>query len=127
MLPWVPTLKRRDSHAATTLFLAKLLDPSGHEIVAGGIDVDELDAHADARLDDAHHREAFHLLALARQYDPRARFQRQRLAGANEAAAHGNVGSYAGGVRAGFEINELGIRGKRIANRIATVAHATLA
>ena len=51
------------------LSFAHLLDPFGEHIVAGGFDVDEFDAHADARLDDAHHREALHGLPLAREGD----------------------------------------------------------
>ena len=54
------------------LSFAELLDPFGEGIVAGRLDVDEFDAHADARLDDAHYGEALHHLPFARESDPRA-------------------------------------------------------
>jgi hypothetical protein len=55
--------------------------------MARRFDVNEFDAHADARLDDSNYGEALCDLALARERDARARFQRQGLAGANETAA----------------------------------------
>jgi len=51
------------------LSLAHLLDPFGEHVVAGGFDVDEFDAHADTRLDDANHRETLYGLPLASKSD----------------------------------------------------------
>lgn len=47
------------------LALAELVDPAGEEGVAGGFDVDEFDAHANARLHDADDGKAFDVLTLA--------------------------------------------------------------
>ena len=85
--------------------MAKLVDPTGEEVVAGGFDVDEFDAHADSRLYDADDREAFDILTLAGESDPCSRFQREGLGGANEASAQGDIGGHASGLRAGFQIN----------------------
>src|ERR1700758_1119453 len=74
------------------LSFAELVDPFGEDIVAGRLDVNELDAHAYARLDDAHYGKALCHLPFAGESDSRARFQRQRLAGANEATAKRNIG-----------------------------------
>ena len=54
------------------LSFAELLDPFGEDVVAGGFDVDEFDAHANTRLDDAYYSEAFYGLPLSGESDARA-------------------------------------------------------
>ena len=46
--------------------LADLLDPAREDFVVGSFDVDEFDAHADARLENSHGGEGFDDLPLAR-------------------------------------------------------------
>ena len=58
----------------------------------------------------------FHFLVLARHRHTDARIQLHRLTRANEYAAHGNIGSHAGGPGAGFQVEQLNIRRKRVAN-----------
>ena len=87
------------------LTLAKLFDPAGEEVVAGGFDIDEFDAHADARLYDADDGKAFDALTLAGESETRSRFQRERLGGANKASAEGDIGGHAAGLRSCFQID----------------------
>src|SRR6266849_6386700 len=111
---------------AARSFLAELVDPTGERFLAGGFHIDELDAHSDSWLDNAHHRKSFDPLSSTRQRHPRARLQRQWLAGADEAAPEGNIAGDAVRLRAGLQIDELGVRGKRIANSVATITHTRL-
>jgi len=105
--------------------LADLFDPAAEEAVVGAFDVDELDAHADARLEDAHDGERFDLLSLAGQSDAHAGGNRERLAGADEAAAERDIGGDADRACARFHVDNFDIGGEGKANRIATVTYAS--
>jgi hypothetical protein len=105
--------------------LADLVDPAVEEFVVGAFDVDELDAHADAGLEDADDGERFDALCLACQGDADARGDRKRLTGADEAAAERNVGGNTDRARARFHVDDLDIGGERKANRVATVTYAS--
>ena len=105
------------------LAAAEFVEPAGERFLVGGGEVNELDAHADPGLYDAHDHEAFDDLALVGQSHARATAEGQRLAGADEAAAQRNVAGHAGTVGTGFEVDEVGIRGERIADGVAAVAY----
>jgi hypothetical protein len=105
-------------------FPAELREPAGERGIGGGFDVDEFEAHADAGFDDAHHGEGFHTFAFAFQCDAGTGFYGEGLAGADEAAAERKVRGNALGAAAGFEIEDLGVGGKRITNSVAAVAQA---
>src|SRR3981081_3374356 len=87
------------------LTLAELLNPFGEHAVARGFDVDEFDAHTNARLYDAHDSEACDDLSLPGESHAHASFQRQGLAGANKTTAERDIGSHAGSLRPGFQID----------------------
>jgi hypothetical protein len=89
----------------------------------GSGDVEEFDAHADTGLDDADDGEGFDGLVFSFQSDANPGVQKERTAGADEAAAQREVGSDAVGAGAGLEIEDFDIRGKGIANGIAAVAN----
>src|SRR6266446_3983669 len=101
---------------------AELFHPAGQNLIVRGVHINELHAHPDARLHDSNDAQRFHFLVLARHRHASARIQLHRLTRANEYAAHGNIGSHAGGPSAGFHIEQLNIGCKRVANRVAAVA-----
>ena len=112
-----------DGHAGILARLADLFDPAVEDVVVGAFDVDEFDAHADARLENAHDGEGFDLLPFARQRDTHAGGYRERLTGADEAAAERDVGGDADGAASGLHVDEFGVGSEGKANRVATVAH----
>ncbi len=67
--------------------LADLVDPAAENAVERAFDVDELDAHANARLMDAHNGEGFDDLRFSGHNRANAGADRKRFAGANEATA----------------------------------------
>lgn len=85
--------------------MAKLFDPASEEVLAGGFDVDEFDAHANARLYDTDDRKAFYALTLAGESDASSGFQRERLPGTNKASAEGDIRGHAAGLRSCFQID----------------------
>jgi len=116
----------RPALQAAGLAVAELGDPAGENLQVGRGEIDKLYAHADARLYDTHDRESFDDFALVRKRHARAGAYRQRLTGANEAAAEGDIGSDSGTVRARFEINQVRVGGKGITDGVATVSYASL-
>ena len=85
------------------------------------LDIDKFYAHANARFHDPHHSQRFDLLIFSCERDPDAGVRRQRLAGTNKDPTHGQVGSHAIGPRSGFEVQDLDIRCKGIADTKAAV------
>ena len=105
---------------------AELFHPAGQHLIVWRIHIDEFHAHPNARLHDSNDAQRFHFLVLARHRHTDARIQLHRLTRANEYAAHGNIGSHAGGPGAGFQVEQLNIRRKRVANLVAAVADGEL-
>ena len=100
------------------------VDPVGQDRVIRGLKVEELDAEADLGLDDPDGDEALEFLAFAAEAKSRAGTCGELLAGADEAAAKRDVRSDTGDLLAGLEMDEDGIRGEGIADRVAAVANA---
>src|SRR5215472_13281223 len=100
---------------------AELFHPAAQHAIVWLFEVEKLDAHADARLDNAHHAERFELLVFPRQREAHACVGRHGLAGADENSTHREVGGYAFGLRAGFQVQNDDVRGKRIADAKAAV------
>ena len=71
--------------------LSNLFNPALQDFVGGRFNVNELDTHPDARLENANDRQSLDVLPLAGQFDTYARANRKRLAGAYETATQGNV------------------------------------
>jgi len=103
---------------------AKAFDPSRENLVVGRFEIEELRAKADAWLDDADDDESVKDLTLAGEAQTGTRVRGKRLAGANEAATHRYVGSHTNDLRSGIHVNQFGISGEGIADRIAAVAQA---
>ena len=108
------------------LALAELVDPASKNFVATRFEIEELDAHADARFDDADDGESLHNLPFAGKSEAGARLERKRLAGTDKAAAQRDVAGNSVDLVSVFEVDELRIRRKGIANRIATIAYTSL-
>ena len=104
-----------------------MVEPAGEDGDGGGLEVDEFETHADFGLHDADSGESFDAFIFARQGDAGARFHWQRLAGADEAAAEGQVRSYAIRADTGFEIEDFRVRCERITDSVAAVADAGFA
>src|SRR2546430_7653722 len=101
--------------------LAELFDPAAQNAIVRLLEVKKLDPHADARLDDAHHAERFEFLVFPAEGNAHACVRGQRLTGADKNSTHREVRSHALGSRTGFQIQNDGVRGKRIADAEATV------
>ena len=102
--------------------LAEVFDPANEGLVIGRLDIEEFHAYADARLNNADDPQGFDGLFFVAEGDAHSGLQRQGLTGADEAAAHGDIGGDTGRTCAGFEVEKLGIRGKGVANGVAAVA-----
>ena len=105
-------------------FAAELFEPAREDRGGSGFDVQELKAHADSGFDDADHGESFNGFAFARQGNPDTGFDWDRFAGADEAAAEGDIRSDSIGADAGFKIEDFRIGGKRKTDSVAAVAQA---
>lgn len=90
----------------------------------GRFEVEELDAHADTRLDDADDHQGFQGLPFAEKLQTGASMHGQRLAGTHKTAAMGNVGSHALHLLASLQINEFDVGSEWKTNSIAAVANA---
>ena len=101
--------------------LAEVFDPANEGLVIGRLDIEEFHAYADARLNNADDPQGFDDLFFVTEGDAHAGLQRQGLAGADEAAAHGDIGGDTGRTCAGFEVEKHGIRGKGVANGVPPV------
>jgi hypothetical protein len=86
------------------LFTAELFDPAEKNLVGRCFHIQELDAHSDARLNDAHDRESVHDLIFAGHPQADAATLVKGLAGADESAADGKIAGDAAGFRAGFQV-----------------------
>ncbi len=64
--------------------LAELLDPAAQHAIVRLFEIEKLNAHADARLDDAHGAKRFELLVFPGQGDADAGVRGQRFAGAHK-------------------------------------------
>lgn len=102
---------------------AKLIEPARQRLMIRTVEVDEFDAHADARLDDANDSQGLYCLLLAPEGDSDSGADRQRAAGANKTTAHKQVGSDALGARTGLKVENLDVSGKGIADGVAAVAN----
>lgn len=105
------------------LFAAELVDPAEEGLVVGGFNVEKFYAHADARFYDADYGEGFDGLFFVGHGEADAGVQRERLAGADEGAANGQVRGDTAGGGAGFQVKKLGVGGERIADGVAAVAN----
>ena len=101
--------------------LAEMFEPANEGLVIGRLDIEKFYADADTRLNNADDTQRFDGLFFVAEGDAHAGLQRQGLAGADEAAAHGDIGGDTGRTRAGFEVEKLGIRGKGVANGVPPV------
>ena len=101
--------------------LAQLVDPTGQGAFRGRIDIDKLDPHADTGFDDTYNPKCLDLLVLAFQGDARSAIGEQWTGGAHKASAQGEIGSDAFDASAGGQIEEFGVRSKRITNGIAAI------
>lgn len=99
-------------------------DPTRKDFVVRRFDVEELDAHANSGFDDSDYPQSFHGLLLIAEDGAQPSLERKRLAGTNETAAHGDIGGDACNSSAGLKVQELGIGGKGITDRVAPVAHS---
>ena len=104
---------------------AEGINPGGEDFVGGCFEVEEFDAEADARLDDANDDEGFEDLALAGQLQASAAVWRKRLAGANKAAAKGDVGRDAFNLLAGLLVGEFCVGSERVTDGVATVTYTS--
>jgi len=105
--------------------LADLVDPAAENVVERAFDVDELDADADARLQNAHDGECFDGLRFSSHDSANPGADRKRLAGAHEAATERQIGSDAAGAGAGFHVDDLDIGCKGKADGVASVSDAS--
>jgi hypothetical protein len=106
---------------------AELLEPARKGGYGGGLDVDELETHADLGLDDADGGEGFDAFTFASESDAGAGFHGERLAGTHETTTQGKVRGDAFRADAGFEVEHFGVGGERIADGVATVSQADFA
>lgn len=70
---------------------AEVFNQGVEALIVRGLEIEEFDAHADARLDDTDNDEAFENQIVASQFHARAAIKHQGLAGTDKAAALGNV------------------------------------
>src|SRR5215467_6940951 len=94
--------------------LAKLFHPAAQHAVVRLLKIEKLNAHADTRLDNAHRSKRFKFLVFPCQGDADTRVGGQRLAGANENPAHGEVRGYTFRFCASFQIQDDHVGGKGI-------------
>jgi len=103
---------------------AEGINPGGKDFVGGRLQIEELDAETDAGLDNAYEDMSFEDLALAGKRQTSTTVLWEGLAGANEAAAKGDVGSDAVHFLAGLHIREFRIGSERIADGVTPVSYA---
>src|SRR5260370_7851882 len=84
--------------------------------------MNKLNSHANPRLHDSDHAQRFHLLVLAYECNSQPGIGGERPARANERAAHGDIGCYAFRLCSAFQVEQLNICRKRIANTVPAVA-----
>jgi len=104
---------------------AEGINPGSEDFVGGSFEVEEFDAEADARLDDANDDKGFEDLALAGELQASAAVWRKRPAGANKAAAKGDVGRDAFNLLAGLLVGEFRVGSERVSDGVATVAYTS--
>ncbi len=102
---------------------AEGINPGGEDLVRGNFQIEEFDAEADARLDQANDDKGFEDLALAGELQTSAAVWRKGLAGANKAAAKGDVGGDAVNLLAGLHVGEFRVGSKGIADGVTAVAY----
>jgi hypothetical protein len=90
----------------------------------GRLKVEEFHTHAYAGLDDADGYESFEDLAFSGEFHAGAGIHGQRFAGADEAAAEGNVGGDAVRLLAGFEVDQFNVSRKGKTDGVAAVANS---
>lgn len=106
--------------------LPNLVDPTAKEFVVGILHIDELDTHADPRLQDPHYRECFYGLPFPGHHNANTGADRNGLAAADEAAAERQIRSNATGAGTGFHVDDLDVGCEGKADGIAAVADASL-
>jgi hypothetical protein len=104
--------------------MAEGVDPGDKHFVVGRLEVKELDAHSDAGLDDADNDQSFEDLAFADEFHACAGIHGKRFAGADEAAAEGNVRGDAFHLFAGFHVDQFHVSGKGKTDGVAAVANS---
>jgi hypothetical protein len=102
--------------------LAEGFEPGEQDVVVGRLEVEELNAHADAGLDDADNDQSFNDLAFPHELQTGAGIHGKRLAGADETPAQRDVGGDALHLFTGFEVNQLNIASKWKSDGVAAVA-----
>lgn len=105
----------------------EVVEPAGQNGDGGGFEVDEFEAHANFGFDDADCGESLNAFAFALECDTSAGFHGKRLAGADETSAEREVRGDAFGASAGLEVEDLGVRGERIADSVTAIADAGFA
>jgi hypothetical protein len=100
------------------------INPGGENFVGGRLQIEEFDAQPDARLDDAYEDMSFEDLGLAGELQTGAAVLREGLAGANKAAAKGDVGSDAVNFLAGLHVREFRVGSERVTDGVAAVSYA---
>lgn len=103
-----------------------MIEPASEDRDRGGLDVDELEAHPDFGFDYANGGERLDAFVLTPQGDTNARLYGKRLAGADKTPAEGEIRGDTFGTSSRFEVEEIGVGSKRIANGVAAVAETCL-
>src|SRR5712692_2991031 len=85
--------------------------------------INKLNSHANPRFHDSNHAERFNLLVPACEGHSDPGIGRERPARANECPAHGDVGGYTFRLCSAFQVQQLNICRKRIANTVPAVAY----
>src|SRR5215472_10373862 len=101
----------------------QLFHPSAQHPIVWLLEIEKLDAHANARLDDAYRAKSFEFLVFPRQGDADPGVGGQWLAGAHKNSAHGKIRGYPFRFRAGFQVQDDHVRGKRIADAEAAIPY----
>ena len=91
----------------------------------GRFEIEEFDSHPNSRFHNANDHKSLKYLIFERQLEAATRVRLNRLGGADEAAAQGNVRGYTGDPLAGFQGNQFGIGSERVTDRVTAIADAT--
>ena|SRR5271165_4752955 len=103
--------------------MAEFVDPSSQDFVIGRFEVEEFNAHSHARFYDPDDDQGIECLALTDEFHTRARINRKRFAGADEAAPEGDIGGDPIDLLAGLKVDKFRIGSERVADGIATVTN----
>jgi hypothetical protein len=116
--------RRRRKAAPTLAGLAEGVDPGHQHVAEVRFKIEEFDAHADTRLDDADGDESFEDLAFASELHAGTGVHGKRFAGTDETSAQGNIRSDTIHLLAGFEVDEFNVAGEGKTDGIAAVTNS---